>query len=81
MKVTTNSSTGTWLFLLFLTLVSSAFSTSSWKYAVVVIMLLAVLKFIGVAFKFMELGKAHPFWKGCILVFLILFTTIILVLI
>ncbi|EAR01823.1 cytochrome C oxidase subunit IV family protein [Maribacter sp. HTCC2170] len=45
---------------------------------VTVIMILAALKFIGVSFYFMELKKAHIFWKVSLLVFLILFVVLIL---
>ena len=42
-------------------------------YLIQIIMLLAVLKFIGVIFNYMELKKAHVFWKVAIISFISLF--------
>ena len=39
-------------------------------YLIQIIMLLAMLKFIGVIFNFMELKKAHVFWKVAIISFI-----------
>jgi hypothetical protein len=66
--------------LLILTIISAVVSNGDNKYTLICILLLAALKFIGVSFYFMELEKAHPFWKGAIIVFLILFVGLILVL-
>lgn len=72
----------TWLLLIVLTIVSAIIS---WLFYQVnfleeLIIILSVLKFIGVAFYFMDLKKAHAFWKTTILVFLLFFLiTIILV--
>ncbi|MDP3353978.1 MAG: cytochrome C oxidase subunit IV family protein [Flavobacteriaceae bacterium] len=68
-----------WGFLILLTLiaaiVSNSFSTLT--IAVSLIVILSVIKFIGVSFYFMELKKAHVFWKTSILVYIILFSIII----
>jgi heme/copper-type cytochrome/quinol oxidase subunit 4 len=40
---------------------------------------LAILKFWLVAFQFMELKKAHPFWKFLIILFGIIFGLIIMI--
>jgi hypothetical protein len=40
---------------------------------------LAILKFWLVAFQFMELKKAHPFWKYLIILFGIIFGLIIMI--
>lgn len=45
---------------------------------IAVIMILAALKFMGVSFYFMELHKAHLFWKVGLLLFLALFIGLIL---
>lgn len=44
------------------------------------IMVLAVFKFMLVAFQFMDLKKAHSFWKICLLLTLGLFTVLIVTL-
>lgn len=48
---------------------------------IAVILILAVLKFMGVSFYFMELHKAHLFWKVGLLLFLTLFIGLILLLV
>jgi len=50
------------------------------KVGVYFILLLAVLKFIYVAFQFMELKKAHAFWKIIVILYLIIFLTIMSIL-
>ncbi len=47
------------------------------KIGVYFILLLAVLKFIYVAFQFMEIKKAHVFWKVSLTIYLLLFSIII----
>lgn len=49
------------------------------KVASAIILALFMLKFLGVAFYFMELKKAHVFWKSVVIIFVMLFSTIILV--
>ncbi|WP_136468717.1 cytochrome C oxidase subunit IV family protein [Flagellimonas onchidii] len=73
------TTTITWVFLLVLTILASFLSGIQGIFLVISIMILAGLKFLGVAFEFMELKKAHSFWKIIILSFLILFITIILI--
>lgn len=68
----------TWIFLFVLTISATLFSNMSGKYVVFILLFLAALKFISVAFRFMELRKAHAFWKGSILVFLGAFILIIM---
>jgi len=46
---------------------------------VAVIMILAALKFIGVSFYFMELHKAHVFWKAITISLLILIIGLIMI--
>ncbi|MCP4976289.1 MAG: hypothetical protein GY931_09030 [Maribacter sp.] len=47
---------------------------------VTVVLILAALKFIGVSFFFMELKKAHAFWKITLLLYLMLFIVLIILL-
>ncbi|ASO05299.1 cytochrome c oxidase subunit IV [Arenibacter algicola] len=68
----------TWIFLMLFTLVTAFMANSGFEYAALAILGLALLKCIGVAFYFMELKKANPFWKVSLLSFLIIFFTIIL---
>jgi len=51
------------------------------KTGVFLILFLSGIKFVLVSFQFMELKKAHPFWKTITLLFLAIFITIILVII
>lgn len=67
--------------LILLTIISAIISSLKDNYIVFGIMILAVLKFIGVSFYFMDLKHAHSFWKGSLLIFLILFSTTILLII
>ena len=69
----------TWALLLVLTIVSAMLSNAQGKYIILIIMMLAAFKFIGVAFQFMELKKAHPFWKYAILIYLIFIITVVIV--
>ena len=70
----------TWILLLFLTLLAGLFSRSSITYLLPIILLLAILKFMGVAFAFMEMQESNLFWKVLILGYLIIFSGAILVL-
>lgn len=65
--------------LIVLTLLSALVSNREQSYAVIGVIILAVLKFIGVSFYFMELKKANLFWKACILIYLMLFSIIIVI--
>ncbi|TDQ25399.1 cytochrome C oxidase subunit IV family protein [Tenacibaculum caenipelagi] len=69
--------TGVILFVL--TIMSALFFLGMQSmYTVHIILALAVLKFGGVAFQFMELKKAHAFWKILILSFLFIFTVLVI---
>ena len=68
----------TWVFLLILTIVAALFSVFETKYLALLTMIVMALKFIGVAFQFTELKKAHLFWKIAILGFLFIFIILIL---
>jgi hypothetical protein len=49
------------------------------KGASTIILVLFMLKFLGVAFYFMELKTAHVFWKSAVLIFASIFLGIILI--
>ena len=68
----------TWVLLLILTVIAGLVSSANSVYVIPVILILAVLKFLGVTFNFMELKKANPFWKIVVVVVLVLFVGIIL---
>ncbi len=63
----------TWILLLILTVTSAIFANVEGKYIAYILLGFTVLKFIGVAFQFMELKKAHPFWKLTLVSFLLIF--------
>jgi hypothetical protein len=71
----------TLIFLIAFTLITVFISTGSGIYTAVGILIIAVLKFIGVSFYFMELRKAHVLWKGAIIVFLVVFMISIIVMV
>lgn len=48
------------------------------KAASAIILALFMVKFLGVAFYFMELKKAHVFWKSAVLIFVSVFLGIVL---
>ena len=70
----------TWIILLALTIISALLSGFENKFVGFIIIALAVIKFLGVAFQFMELKKAHSFWKSSIMIFVLIFTVLILIL-
>jgi len=51
------------------------------KVASAIILVLFMLKFLGVAFYFMELKKTHIFWKSAVLIFVSIFLGIVLIVI
>jgi Prokaryotic Cytochrome C oxidase subunit IV len=61
--------------LLKLTLITAALA--SMKSATLLILIIAVIKFLLVAFQFMELKKAHLFWKAAITILILFITGII----
>ncbi|WP_431135187.1 cytochrome C oxidase subunit IV family protein [Psychroserpens mesophilus] len=72
MNINTNL---TWIALIVLTIVSALVSKLNSNYIMLIILILSSLKFLGIAFQFMELKKAHVFWKTTIVSFLIVFVT------
>jgi len=67
-----------WIVLVLLTVVSAIISISVIELKTEIILGLAILKFIGVTFYFMNLKKAHVFWKLSIVLFLLLFSIIVI---
>lgn len=73
------SLTLTWIALVSLTFISASFAQWEGRYTVVIILALSALKFIGIAFQFMEIKNAHRFWKIIILAFVLIFAGILFV--
>jgi len=48
-----------------------------WKFFVFTILGLSAIKFMLVAFQFMEMKKAHSFWKFFIVFYLLVFVTVV----
>lgn len=69
-----------WLGLILLTIISAWLSTENFNNVQLLIIVLSLLKFTGVSFYFMNLQKAHIFWKSAILLFQLLFLLIIVIL-
>ena len=68
-----NTATLTWIILIVLTITSALASKFENVYVVFIILILSALKFIGIAFQFMEIKKAHVFWKTIIIGFVFVF--------
>ncbi|MCM4153693.1 hypothetical protein DHD05_19040 [Arenibacter sp. N53] len=69
----------TWVFLMLFTLTSAFMAGSNFQYVALAILGLAFLKFMAVAFYFMELKRANSFWQTSLVLFLLVFMTIILI--
>jgi len=61
------------LILLVLLTISTAYFSVHFEKIAYVILLLSGIKFLLVAFQFMELKKSHLFWKILIVLFLVFF--------
>ncbi len=68
----------TWIILIVLTIASALVSKLESSFVVLLALIFSALKFLGIAFQFMEMKKAHVFWKGTIVGFLMIFITSIL---
>lgn len=67
------------LILIILTITTALVSNHiGFKVGGILILVLSAIKFSFVAFQFMELKKAHAFWKGAVLIFLLIFSTFIM---
>jgi len=73
-----NKLTITWVVLLVLSVISGISSTDGSYFITVLILIMAVIKFILVSFNFMELSKANIYWKIAVVSFLAIFSIIIL---
>ncbi len=71
----------TWAILLVLTILAGILSGTVQEYAVVGILVLSAIKFMGVAFEFMDLKVAHNFWKIAITAYVLVFMGIVLIII
>ncbi len=71
----------TWILLLVFTVLAGVLSDTVQKYAVVGILILSAIKFMGVAFEFMDLKVAHNFWKIAVMAYLLVFMGIVLIII
>ncbi len=69
----------TLIILILLTFISATISSIDIKYATNIILILAILKFLAIVFFFMEIKKAHLFWRVSIIIFLVIFTSTILI--
>jgi uncharacterized membrane protein (DUF441 family) len=67
----------TWLFLIMLTILSAVFANMEMKFVAIIVLVLSFLKFISVAFFFMELKKANIFWKVLLVGFLGVLLTVV----
>ena len=67
----------TWLILILLTIISAVFANLDLAYTAIIILGLSFLKFIGVAFFFMELKNSNVFWKVLLVAFVALLLTVV----
>lgn len=66
-------------FLIALTALTAIFSNSTMAYTTIIVLILSAIKFLLVAFHFMELKKGNTFWKLLTISFLILFIAIVFI--
>lgn len=64
-----------WVLLIILTITTALISNAalSLTTAAILILGLSIVKFLGISFYFMELRKAHFFWKFSVLFYVIFF--------
>jgi hypothetical protein len=67
--------------LIVFTIITALFATTyhAIKYVTFIILALSIVKFLLVAFQFMELKKAHVFWKIILVTYLSLFLIIVMI--
>lgn len=68
-----------WILLMILTASAGIASSAGLAYLVPIILVFAALKFIAVAFGFMEMYQANPFWKTLLVGFVTVFFGIIII--
>ncbi|AMC11871.1 hypothetical protein Lupro_11610 [Lutibacter profundi] len=68
-----------WIFLVLLTISSAlvSYNFPHYEYIITIIIGLTIVKFLGISFFFMELRKANSFWKIAVIIYLLLFSTIV----
>ena len=71
------TTTISWIFLVALTVVTLFLSGIRQNYAALLIMIVAASKFLVVGFQFMELKRAHPFWKFLIVAYVVILTALL----
>jgi hypothetical protein len=67
-----------WILLVLLTISSALVGNNfpHYKYIIAIIIGLTLVKFLGISFYFMRLRKANLFWKTAVIIYLLLFSTI-----
>lgn len=73
----THQKTLIWLYILTLSTALISRFFYGWSFFVVLILGLSAFKFMLVAFQFMEMKKAHSFWKFFIVFYLFIFVSVI----
>ncbi|WP_456420496.1 cytochrome C oxidase subunit IV family protein [Lutibacter sp.] len=68
-----------WMLLVLLTISSALVSSNfpHYEYIIAIIIAFTIVKFLGISFYFMELRKANSFWKIAVIIYLVLFSTIV----
>ncbi len=75
-----NKLTISWIILVVLTVISGLSSSENSSTVTILILIMASIKFVLVSFNFMELVKAHSFWKIAIVSYVTVFTIIFFIL-
>ncbi len=72
-----------WILLVLLTISSALVGNNfpHYNYIIAVIIGLTMVKFLGISFYFMELRKAHSFWKTIVIIYLLIFSIIAVILV
>ena len=68
----------TYIFLLISVALMALFSMLEASFSFVAVLLITSMKFLLVVFYFMELKKAHVFWKVSVIIFLSIFSLLVL---
>jgi hypothetical protein len=78
MKKEIKLNTIVWVMLISLIVLSSIFAEAQIKYAYLLVVVFAIVKFLSVSFQFMETKNAHLIWKIVITLFVISYLIILL---
>lgn len=72
-----------WILLVLLTISSALVGNNfpHYRYIIAIIIGFTTLKFLGISFYFMGLRKANSFWKTAVIIYLVLFSTIAIILV